>query len=60
MSMRITERVQLEIDRALDRYEAELMEAIAEHFGVTGPEQRSEMARKAVLARWARLKKRKK
>lgn len=52
--------MEIELERALDQYEAHLTKALSEHYGVSAPEQRSEAARKAVMARWARAKKRKK
>jgi hypothetical protein len=43
--------MEAEFDRALDEYEAYLMPALCEQFGVSTPEQRSSAARKAVNAR---------
>jgi hypothetical protein len=51
-----TEAMELEFERTLDRYEADLMEALCAHFGVSTPEQQSEGACKAVNARWAKVK----
>jgi hypothetical protein len=45
-----TEAMEAELERTLDQYEADLMGALCEHFGIPAPEQRSEAMRKASLA----------
>jgi hypothetical protein len=62
--------VEVELEPTLDRFDADLTEAPCEDLGVsvprarprqagTTPQQRSALARKSALARWAKLKKRK-